>query len=476
MAGDRDLAAPPACDETAFARGASAAPALSANGKEASAEPKMVTNAAPGNAPQHRRLGRRPAQGTALGLDDVEPAEEEVDGPQLFTEMVAVVNRYMVLAPFAPVVIALWIALTYLTDAVEILPRLLLTSPTRECGKTRLFAILAALVRRALSASSITPAALFRAIQAASPTLLLDEMDNAALHDNPELRALLNSGHSRPTAWAVRCVGEGRDMRADRFSTWAPVAFAAIGDLPDTVASRSVRVPMRRRTPDEPIARMREHRIAAELEPLRRRLARWCQDHAERVRDAEPEMPDGLGDRDADNWTPLLAIADTIGGEWPSLARETAKKLSVTANAVNGSVGELLLADLKGVFGEKPLTARGLAGLLKPFGITSGSLQFGDAQRKGYLRAWFEEAWTRYAPPPGVSIRRGVADRESSGSDALFDPSQEGVHDGCENTVPTAPDAARDTTTDRKPPAGTEDEPEPDDGSVMAVRAIGGGA
>jgi hypothetical protein len=37
-----------------------------------------------------------------------------------------------------------------------------------------------------------------------APTILLDEVDNARMDEAQELRALLNSGHSRASAWVIR--------------------------------------------------------------------------------------------------------------------------------------------------------------------------------------------------------------------------------------------------------------------------------
>jgi hypothetical protein len=39
-------------------------------------------------------------------------------------------------------------------------------------------------------------------------------------------------------------------------------------------------------------------------------------------------VPYGLNDRACDNWSPLLAIADLAGGEWPQRARAAALDLS----------------------------------------------------------------------------------------------------------------------------------------------------
>jgi len=42
----------------------------------------------------------------------------------------------------------------------------------------------------------------------------------------------------------------------------------------------------------------------------------WAADNFGKLADPDPKMPD-LNDRAADNWHPLLAIADLVGGTWP---------------------------------------------------------------------------------------------------------------------------------------------------------------
>jgi Protein of unknown function (DUF3631) len=51
---------------------------------------------------------------------------------------------------------------------------------------------------------------------------------------------------------------------------------------------------------------------------MSRKAARWTQDYADAIAAADPEMPDGIINREADNWRPLLSVADEAGGEWPS--------------------------------------------------------------------------------------------------------------------------------------------------------------
>ena len=392
-------------------------------------------------------------QGAALTWTDPEPWPDPVDGAELLDELVAVIRRYVVVPEVAAQAAALWVLLTHCLGYILVAVRLVLTSPTRECGKTRLLTLLSALVRRPLSASSVTPAVLFRVVEAHAPTLMLDEVDNARLNENAELRALLNSGHSRGTAYVLRTVGEDHEPR--QFSTWCAIALAAIGNLPDTVTSRGVVLRLQRKPRGVAVSRLREARLHADLEPLRRRLTRWAADHGSAVGDADPDLPPALDGREADNWGALVALADAAGGEWPGAARRAA--LAFSGEVEEDDARVLLLGDLRELFAErgtdrlasedmvsalarmdgrpwpewrdgKQLTKRGLARLLSPFGIESRTIWLpGKVTAKGYHRDSFEDAFARYLPPKasGASGTAPIADEvtplDASGQRFLTD-------------------------------------------------------
>ena len=69
--------------------------------------------------------------------------------------------------------------------------------------------------------------------------------------DNEELRGLLNAGHRRG-ATALRCVIRGKSIELEELPAYSAVALAGLDDLPDTIATRSVIVRMRRRAPRPP--------------------------------------------------------------------------------------------------------------------------------------------------------------------------------------------------------------------------------
>src|SRR2546427_1582958 len=98
---------------------------------------------------------------------------------------------------------------------------------SKRSAKTTTLTVLGALGPRPLWAASISPAALFWAIERFRPLLLVDEADR--LPEAEELRLLLNASHNRASASVVRTVGD--DFEPRTFSTWGPKALALIGEL-----------------------------------------------------------------------------------------------------------------------------------------------------------------------------------------------------------------------------------------------------
>ena len=361
-------------------------------------------------------------QGRQLLLTDPEPWDEPVDGADLLAEVSRTIVRYVILPEGAETAVSLWIIFAHAHDVGSVSPLLAITSPTKRCGKTTMMMLLNALVPRPLPASNITGAVLFRAVEAYAPTLLIDEGDTF-LKEHEELRGILNCGHTRAMACTLRCDGDGHEPRI--FSTWCPKVVAMIGSLPDTLSDRSVIVPMRRKAKGEHAEKLRLDKL--NLEPLRSKVARWSMDNVTALQGADPDVPSSLDDRAADNWRPLLAIADAAGGAWPKKARKAAVEFSGEQDD-DGAAGTLLLGDLQRVFddqdvdrltsakiveelvkmeerpwpewrGGKPLTQTGLALLLGSFSVRPQQLWIDGAKTRGYNREGFGDAWSRYLAP-----------------------------------------------------------------------------
>ena len=284
------------------------------------------------------------------------PWVEPVETAALLDELHNFIARFVILAEHELIAVALWIAFVYCFEAAETSPRLAILSPTKRCGKTRLLELLSMLCPHALAASNLTPSAIFRTIDAENCCLLIDEADTFA-RDNPELRGLLNSGHTRPTAYVIRSVPVAeKKWEPQRFSTWAPIAVAAIGTLPDTWLDRSIVIRMKRKHRSDPVERLtRANRTAREqAAALASKLARLAEDRLEALKAAKPSPPALDSDRAVDNWEHLLAIADLAGGVWPKRAREAACAMSGAQAETDNSLSIRLLADIKAVFDAQP--------------------------------------------------------------------------------------------------------------------------
>src|SRR5262249_10141071 len=207
---------------------------------------------------------------------------------------------------------------SYAFDEFFIFPRLRLKSATKQCGKSTLLDVIECLVNKPLTVSNVTGPALVRLISAERPTMLLDEADRYMRADE-DLTSIVNAGHKR-NGVITRCVGDDQEVRV--FSAWAPMVIAAIRDLPGTVEDRSITITMRRKTKDQTVQRFRTDRPPAEFGGLAAKACRWASDHAIRLGNADPEMPATIGNRAADNWRPLLAVADAVGEAWARRARK----------------------------------------------------------------------------------------------------------------------------------------------------------
>ena len=220
----------------------------------------------------------------------------------------------------------LWIAHTHLMDCWETTPRLTFMSAEKESGKTRALEVTALFVPNPRLSFSMSAAALVRIVAKGHetgniPTILYDEIDNVFSKSEEgisELRGALNSGYRRG-ATSTRCINSGAGI-AD-FICYAPLAMAGLKTLPDTLASRTIFIHMRRRALDEPKESFRQRYHPSEAKPIAEALAEWCSEIAARVIGYVPTMPDGITDRNADCWEPLFVISDMGGGDWPTAHR-----------------------------------------------------------------------------------------------------------------------------------------------------------
>jgi hypothetical protein len=360
------------------------------------------------------------------GQDYPDPYAE--DGAELLDDLHAVLTGYVVFpSETSSHAVTLWVAATHCLPAFEHATRLVIKSPEKRCGKSRLLLVIEQTAHDSLQTVNATVAAIFRFLalnEKHPPTLLLDEADSVfgtkiKAELNEDLRGLLNAGFERgkPT---LRTVGPQHEPK--KFPTFAMVALAGIGELPDTIEDRAVIINLARQAPNKRAKPYRSRRDGPRLREVHDRLAAWAHTMVDQLADSYPDLP--VEDRAADLWEPLVAVADMAGGHWPDRARTAAlvmTKQSADAD-VDRSFGVRQLADVRDVFDALPtvrflgsaelvrrlrdiddgpwheldLTTRQLATRLSGFGVHPGHNT--AKTERGYQLGWFTDAFSRYVP------------------------------------------------------------------------------
>jgi Protein of unknown function (DUF3631) len=410
-------------------------------------------------------------------VEDVLPWPHPVEGAAVLDEAAEIIKRYVSLPAEAADAAALWCAHSHALEQAWFNPRLAICSPVRRCGKTTLVQVLTGLVARPKPTSSVTPAVVFRMIDKYRPTYLIDEADGY-LPSNEELRSVLNSGHVRTGAAVDRTETNADGTREPRsFSTWTPLVVAGIGRLPSTLDDRSIKIRLQRKPRSLQLARFRADRVAGIAE-IGRKLARFALDNQISIAGADVEPPADLHDRAADNWRPILGLASVAGGNWPERARKAALVLEDVEQAAEDLNVELL-ADIRQIFIQKTpldplfsaellsallamvdrpwpeagrngraLTERGMAELLKPFGLrTHKTVRRGKKTAKGYHSTEFKDAFSNYLVPLETQGSQGNSPENSTGYNS-DEGSHEGTHEGTHETAQPDGAAAENVTED----------------------------
>jgi hypothetical protein len=313
-----------------------------------------------------------------------------------------------------------------MVDAFDISPRLAVVSVTKGCGKTLLFRVLAAMVRRPKTTGSVSPASLFRAVERYQPTFLIDEAGKF-LQPNSEFHGLITQGYGKGFT-VMRTLGDSHELV--EFSVYSAVALAKIGRFPSDIEDRSITIVLQRKLRTE-VTYSFSHGRHPEVDKLKRMVTRWCADNSGAVAEADPDMGE-LFNRVADVWRPLYQAADALGGEWPKRVRDAAAALVPKDDDAEEELIQLL-TDIDSIFAtegedqlpsavltnalvelegrgwaeygknEKPLTQNRLAALLRPLKIAPINIRDGKRVPKGYRLSQFADAFRRYLGALGAS-------------------------------------------------------------------------
>ena len=367
-------------------------------------------------------------QGGTSIVEELKAYEGEVDGAEIANEVMECLVEHVYLDNEAQyIAITLWIFLTYCFEKFSILPMLLITSPTMRCGKTTLLSVLRSLVNRALVASNISSAAVYRTVDKYKPTLLLDEADTS-LVTNEELRGIINAGHTKDTAFVIRAGSKDMNFEPERFNTFCPKVVAMIGQPICTWIDRSIQVKMERKPSDLYVKKLPIN-YYKEKQTLRQKLAKWASGlNVPKILDSSFGL---VNNRAEDNWGPLIYISTTLGDGWFEKAKEA--MFMMEQREEDEDLRIELLRDVKAFFdesGEKKVFSRELVEYLngledrpwsdynhgrgvtmawmsrqfKRFGIQSKYIRRDGTVARGYSKSDFEKIFALYLPDKSVTL------------------------------------------------------------------------
>ena len=268
-----------------------------------------------------------PRRGSSLpgyGVTTSSAPEGTPAGWALITDLESYIRSYASLAEAChSLVIALWLVATHAWQEFDAFPYLVVTSATKRSGKTRLLELMSFVASNSRLIADISPAALYRTIDAERPTLLVDEAEMLSSAKS-EYRSLLNTGYRR---------GQTVKRHDGDFETYCPKAFALIGDVHDTLRDRSIVIEMMR---GEPTRRFVYATANEEGAALREMVSAAVTSRAREITEALPRF-EGLrwliNDRDEEIWTPLFVLCRLLCPERLSELSRAAADMSAAKTA-----------------------------------------------------------------------------------------------------------------------------------------------
>ena len=231
-----------------------------------------------------------------------------------------------------------WVAHAHARDAAGTLvwqasPRLLFSSAEPGSGKSYAMRLIARLCPAPAVFTEPSEPAVAQAVGKERATLFLDEVDVLFGRGTRKaaIRALVNDGYSPDGTWA-----RVRGGRVERISTFGALAMAGLdsvetgtdGHLKATL-TRCIRIRMVRGPEGYRPPRWDSGaRQAATV--LSAQLARWAATALVGLGDVVPDVPAGVGNRDAELWEPLITAADAASAEWGGRLRDACLELTTT--------------------------------------------------------------------------------------------------------------------------------------------------
>lgn len=270
--------------------------------------------------------------------------------------------------------VTFWIFHTHAVNAENRLvfgtsPRLFLCSTGPASGKSTALELIELLSGRGRMLNDPSAPALRSLIDQERATVLIDELDTLMGNGagGRSTRTIMLAGYKDNGT-----VSRGSSSAPGGYTTvncFAPMAFAGMRQNfisnPGLAAlrTRTIMLLCKPRSFGQTVESYRRRLHEGQARTLNAALVKWGERNANTLADCWPEPPDGIEDRAAELWEPLLAVGEVVGGEWAERARTACRVLALgepedDSDEPNTPV-EMLLSDMSLVFmGDERLATR----------------------------------------------------------------------------------------------------------------------
>jgi hypothetical protein len=359
-------------------------------------------------------------QSLSLRVGESPPAPEPQNLPELLDDIVALLERYVVMPPTAAWVLALFAVYTSVFEEFNFAMRIWLYSVEPESGKTTLAMLTLRCCPRRKRSDNITEATFHRFIGAHPDYTIFINEANAPIADGGILVDLICSGFEKGSSVDRTEKDEKGKFTPSASSPFCPLILAGLEEAAKAVQTRCLLITMEppASVPGQPAVRTpRVTRKAEErAEKLARRVARWAKDnrpavvkvveHVDEMEETDHTVHNGvhplwLSARELDRLLPLFVIASLAGGEWPARIEQAARRLSPKGKGTLVYTTELLLDCLSIIHAKRERTVPD--GGITPEELHSALLQ----DDNGTWREFVDPKRQMSAPQPLTVTRLG---------------------------------------------------------------------
>lgn len=267
--------------------------------------------------------------------------------------------------------IALWTIGTYCFPDFDSFPYMVITSPTKRSGKTRLAEMISFCCANPRNFAAMTPFTLFYSIETEQPTILFDEAEKLNSESASDMRSILNVGYRRGQTVPRRAPGGMKE-----FNTYCPKIFILIGDVFDTLRDRSMIITMQRAETRKRFTFEAAREEGRVLRELISDAVKWNGGNIKHAFQNHTGLP-WLQDRDEEIWTSLFCLCEVF---CPSRVQELQAAASDMAAEKTGEAKKYInLKEAEDAATNDEYAKRALADLFQLFVMNGRVIRTEDA-------------------------------------------------------------------------------------------------